>query len=218
MWMCVLSGEHVSSDTALVKGEVRWWRHSIAAPLAHGTFDHWTILAERKPELERYAGGWIRRHLKGYTGMLNLETVGGRIIEAHLRFADQWPDLYGAGWVESVVELYAHGRWNYADSDRGTGYSVVLFGPHGVRYRRPDAEFERDLRADRDVSSVQFTFFEGMPPRQHAMPPGGFRLAIVNCWRLEAGLAARERLALHFWATQRIEPHRRRADRLHAHR
>ena len=27
--------------------------------------------------------------------MINLETIGGRIIEVHLRFADQWPDLYG---------------------------------------------------------------------------------------------------------------------------
>ncbi len=26
------------------------------------------------------------------------------------------------------------------------------------------------------------------------MPPGGFRLALVNCWDLQAGLAVRERL------------------------
>jgi hypothetical protein len=51
----------------------------------------------------------VHRHLGGYTGMLNVETIGGTIIEAHLRFADQWPDLYGAGWVEAVVGLYEHG-------------------------------------------------------------------------------------------------------------
>jgi hypothetical protein len=27
------------------------------------------------------------------------------------------------------------------------------------------------------------------------MPPGGFRLAIVNCWDLAVGLLVRERLA-----------------------
>jgi hypothetical protein len=42
------------------------------------------------------------------------------------------------------------------------------------------------------------------------MPPGGFRLAIVNCWTLAAGVAARERLALRFWATQKIVPRRPR--------
>ena len=39
--------------------------------------------------------------------MVNLETIGARIIEVHLRFADQWPDLYGGEpWVESLVRLY----------------------------------------------------------------------------------------------------------------
>ncbi len=47
--------------------------------------------------------------MHGYTGMMNFETIGGLIIEAHLRFADQWCDLYGEGWVEALVELYAAG-------------------------------------------------------------------------------------------------------------
>ena len=49
------------------------------------------------PESKRIAAHGCEKHLAGYTGMLNLETIGGTIIEAHLRFADQWPDLYGAG-------------------------------------------------------------------------------------------------------------------------
>jgi hypothetical protein len=46
------------------------------------------------------------------------------------------------------------------------------------------------------VASVQITFHEDKPADQHAMPPGGFRLAIVNCWDLEVGRAAREKLAM----------------------
>ena len=46
--------------------------------------------------------------------------------------------LYGAGWVDALVRLY-HERtsWDFADDDRRDGYSVVLFGPHGPRYRHP---------------------------------------------------------------------------------
>src|SRR5258708_21044666 len=69
--------------------------------------------------------------------MLNLETIGGRIIEAHLRFADQWPDLYGAGWVEAVIRLYAERRWQFDDSARRTGYSIMLFVAHCGRHRHP---------------------------------------------------------------------------------
>ena len=44
------------------------------------------------------------------------------------------------------------------------------------------------------VASVQITFHEDKLPARHAMPPGGFRLAIVNAWSRPAGLAARELL------------------------
>ena len=48
------------------------------------------------------------------------------------------------------------------------------------------------------VSSVQITFHEERDPAHHAMPPGGFRLAIVNAHTLQAGCDARERLRLYF--------------------
>jgi len=44
------------------------------------------------------------------------------------------------------------------------------------------------------VTSVQTTFHEDWAPERHAMPPGGFRLAVINCWDRAVGLAARERL------------------------
>jgi hypothetical protein len=44
------------------------------------------------------------------------------------------------------------------------------------------------------VTSVQITFHEDRTPESHAMPPGGFRLAIVNGFDLSATLAARTRL------------------------
>lgn len=202
MWMPLLSGEHVSTDVAVVDGEPQWWRHTTGKSLDGGVFDYWTVLAESRPELEAYCGQWLQRNLKGYTGFLNLETIGGRIIEAHLRFADQWPDLYGPGWLDAVVELYVHGRWQFADPDRRDGYSVVLFGGHGPQYEPIDSERIDDLAREPGVSSIQVTFHVDKPPELHAMPPGGFRLAIINCWDLDMGFLIRERLALLFWTGQ----------------
>jgi hypothetical protein len=200
-WCTLLTGAHVSSDAALVNGEPRWWRHTSGATAPGGTFDHWTIHAEAMPSIEDWCGAWARRHLAGYTGMVNFETIGGRIIEAHLRFADQWPDLYGAGWVEAVIQLHVTGEWDYADTDRRDGYSVVLFGPHGPHYRHPPPSLVDAVRGMPGVSSVQITFHEERAPAHHAMPPGGFRLAIVNAHSLPAGQAARETLRRHFIPT-----------------
>jgi len=204
MWMDLAEGEHVSSDAVVIGGEAQWWRHTIGNALGEGVFDYWTILAEERPAIEEYCGAWLRKNLKGYSGAVNLETIGGNIIEVHLRFADQWPDLYGDGWLAAIVELYTRRRWRFADTDRRDGYSVVLFGAHGVPYRHPSATMVDEIRARPDVTSVQITFHQDLPPEQHAMPPGGFRLAIVNCRRLEAGLKAREDLALAFWSTQSL--------------
>jgi hypothetical protein len=33
----------------------------------------------------------------------------------------------------------------------------------------------------------------------HSMPPGGLRLAVINCFDLEAGMAAREMLKKWFF-------------------
>lgn len=204
MWMELLEGRHVSSDVALVNGLPCWWRHSEGMSLGGGMFDHWTIAAAAEPGIEAWCGTWAREHLAGYTGMANFETIGGRIIEVHLRFADQWPDLYGAGWLDALVRLYRDGLWRFDDADRRDGYSVVLFGGHGIAYRHPPAALVEELRAAFGVSSVQITFHADRPPRAHAMPPGGFRLAIVNCHDLEAGRQAREKLALAFWSTQSL--------------
>ena len=194
-WCTLLTGRHVSSDVALVDGVPRWWRHTTGVTAPGGTFDYWHIHAEPVPEIETWCGAWAARHLRGYTGMANVETIGGRIIEAHLRFADQWPDLNGPGWVEALIRLYATGAWSYQDPAPRDGYSVVLFGPHGPRYRHPPQELVDRVTALPGVSSVQITFHEDKDPAHHAMPPGGFRLAIVNATDLDAGRAGRALLA-----------------------
>ncbi len=199
-WMTLLEGRHVSSDVAVVEGERRWWRHVTGKPAGEGTFDYWTVHAESDAEIEHRAGAWVRKHLTGYTGMLNLETIGATIIEAHLRFADQWPDLYGAGWVEAVVRLYETGTWDFADANRKGGYSVVLFGPSGVHYRHPPQSLLDEIKRTPGITSVQITFHEDLPPERHSMPPGGFRLAVVNGVDLAAAIAARERLKGFFLA------------------
>ena len=193
-WCELLTGRHVSSDVALVDGEPQWWRHTEGIATAGGTFDYWHIHAADMPAIEAWCGPWSRKHLRGYTGMANLETIGGKIIEAHLRFADQWPDLNGDNWVSAVIRLYAEGIWDFPDSDRCDGYSVVLFAPHGPRYRHPPASLVEDIERQPGVTSVQITFHEHKDPALHAMPPGGFRVAIVNCTDLAAGRSAREQL------------------------
>ena len=195
MWMPLLEGDHVSTDCAVRDGRMVWCRQATGVASDRGTFRHWTIHARGSGALAAALENWIARHMQGYSGMMNFETIGGTIIEAHLRFADQWCDLYGAGWVEALVRLYAEIRWDFADEDRRDGFSVPLFARHGHGYTHPPAALQAEVRAMPQVKSLQITFHEDKPSEDHAMPPGGFRLAVINATDLRAAMAARRRLA-----------------------
>ncbi len=196
MWMKLLQGAHVSTDLAVVGGKIGWCRHTTGVTGARGTFDYWTVHAKPKPALEAYLGEWVGRNLSGFTGIVNLETIGGRIIECHLRMSEQWLDLNGKGWLAAVVRLYSHGVWRFRE-ERRPGYSVVLFGAHGVEWRI-DRSVVRGLLEIADVSSIQITFDDAISHQAHAMPPGGFRLAIINCWDLAVGKRVRALLKEEF--------------------
>jgi hypothetical protein len=173
-------------------------------PTYDGMFDYWTVHSGPQPSLAAHLKAWIASNLAGYTGLVNLETIGTIIIDAHLRFADQWPDLYGPGWVEALVGLYATGAWRFADSGRRDGYSIALFMPHGQRFRHPPPKLADEVSAAPGISSIQITFHEDHEPESHSMPPGGFRVALVNAWDLDAGSRARQRLAKWFEGDGRI--------------
>lgn len=84
MWSEICKGEHVSTDVAIINGGVVWLAHTVGYPLDNGTFDYWELV-EGRPALDATLIPFITKHFGGYTGMANLETMGGRIIEVYLK-------------------------------------------------------------------------------------------------------------------------------------
>jgi hypothetical protein len=206
MWMDLFTGPHLSTDCAVVNGNVAWIRHATGETWNDGMFKHWTIHAEDDRSLSRYISEWVALQLRRYTGMVNIETIGGRIIEVQLRFADQWCDLYGRSWFDAVVNLYDHKGWSLANEDRKLGYSVPLFARHGTVPRYPSLQDQLAIRSMPGVASLQITFHESKRGEEHPMPPGGFRLGLVNSWTLDAGFAARQSLAQAFEGVEVMIP------------
>ncbi len=205
-WLPLLKGTHISSDCALENGEIKWTRHATGISIGDGMFAHWILEAEPNPPLETYLTHWVHANMAGYTGMMNFETIGGKIIEVHLRFADQWCDLNGPGWIEAVIRLYAKGVWQLQNEHRHTGYSLPLFAHPQHGFRHPPPKQQALIRAMPHVSSLQITFHESKKLDEHPMPPGGFRLGLVNAWNLEAGRAAVDQLAKCFPDANLIRP------------
>ena len=195
-WMTLLDGRHVSSDIALVDGEPRWWRHVTGKPAGEGTFDYWIVHAGPDAGIETHCGEWVRKISPAIPACSISKPSAIPSSKRICVFPTNGPIFMARAGSMPWSALRA--AWDFPDDDRSEGYSVVLFGPNGRRYRHPPPAVVDEVKAIPGVTSVQITFHEDRAPELHAMPPGGFRLAIVNGFDLRAALAGRDRLKEYF--------------------
>ena len=126
-WCERLEGEHTSTDCLVREGEVVWLAHTSASERKdHERPLYWDVGVER-PELDARVRDWVARHLTGYTGLCNLEMIGGRPIEAHLRGSNGFLELYGPAFVPAWVALMDGEPFQAPPSVPG-GLVISLFG------------------------------------------------------------------------------------------
>lgn len=180
LWMPVLEGVQCSTDIAVVNGHIKWHYTMEAIKDEHGSFmvfrsyDHYDIDKIRP---------WVLKHLKGYTGMINVECIGGVPIEVHLRFSPQFVELYGGDcWLRAVVALYEKKRWDLS-IDMPRGYSYVLRVPKTHTMDEWVPEFSPSLieALEQEGVFIQLVYERGVPLKNNlANDMRTYRLAVVN--------------------------------------
>ena len=148
-WCQRLEGAHTSTDCLVEHGQVRWFAHTrgsdekdAARPI------YWEIgvnLSEREP----WIADWVRRNLSGYIGICNIELIGGRPIEAHLRGSNGFFDFYGPEFIPAWVALCDGEPWNPPPAVPG-GFIISVFGDAdlGEANRKAAADASVDLQPD----------------------------------------------------------------------
>ena len=154
-WMRLLEGRHVSSDLAVVDGEPRWWRHVTGKPAGEGTFDYWTIHAEPEPRSKRAAAHGYEKISPAIPACSISKPSAAQSSRSICALPISGPISMGPAGSMRWCGLYEHGIWDFADDgDRRGGYSVVLFGPNGVRYCHPPSALHRSHQARFRASPV----------------------------------------------------------------
>lgn len=101
--------------------------------------------------------------LDGYTGYFNYETIGGYVIEAHLRPSMQFFDICG-GLIEHR--------------------SPTIFTPtYSIVYRRKDDVIYTSYPTTQlyaGVTSVQYCFEPGVPLSKYDQDPVSYRYMVIN--------------------------------------
>ena len=195
-WCTLLTGAHVSTDVAWWTARRVWWRHTT------GATGHWRhVRSLDRPRRARCrtsegagAAAWARK----------TSCVATPAWQTSRPSADASSRRICASPTNGPISTVPAGsrRWSAACRPAmdlsptpiaPDGYSVVLFGPHGPRYRHPPASSWTKCAPCRVFPACRSPSTR-TGPEHHAMPPGGFRLAIVNCHDLRAGRDAREAL------------------------
>jgi hypothetical protein len=110
-WTEYLTGDHLSIDLFLKEGKILRVFCFKGYVAEKGMFDYWRFIPDY-PLPDRITG-WFRKHLRGYTGCVNIETIGENMIECHLRYGDiNFFDLYflrrngDCPITKSIINLY----------------------------------------------------------------------------------------------------------------
>ena len=166
-WCERLVGAHTSSDCLVQAGEPRWFAHTRGSDEKDASRSiYWEVGAEL-PDAEAWIADWVRRNLAGYTGICNIELIGGRPIEAHLRGSNGFFDLYGPDFIPAWVAL-ADGQGFSPPPPIQGGYVISVFG-------------EADLSGE----VLRAAEAAGVKVQPDPSTPG--RAAILRCRERDAG-------------------------------
>ncbi|NJO62897.1 MAG: hypothetical protein HC836_33150 [Richelia sp. RM2_1_2] len=176
-WMEYLYPPHISTDVVFKKGTSVWWGHTIAHKIDDTRFDLWEFCGDTRFEsLEKYIREWAKCNISNYTGVFNFETLDEKIIDAHPRMSVQFINLYNDNWLQSVVDLYCHNRWDYNSKEK-KGYSMPIWSNDYIDLEMQDAFLCSMLSNVISIHITSETVFQ---------PPTGFRIAVVNGHELES--------------------------------
>lgn len=173
-WSERLAGTHTSSDCLVQEGEPSWFAHTRGSDEKDASRPiYWEIGADL-PDVEDWISAWVCRNLAGYTGICNIELIGGKPIEAHLRGSNGFFDLYGPHFMPAWVALVDGDDFSPPPPIPG-GYVISVFGEANLSDEHLQAAESMGVKVQPDPST-----------------PG--RAAILRCLEREAGFEVYHRL------------------------
>lgn len=147
-WTEVFEGPQTSTDCLLLDGKVLWLGHTLASATKHKQRPvSWQLGIELDDEAKLIS--LVESQLGGYTGICNLERIGERVIEMHLRGSNGFFDLYPESFLSSWVRLVDEKSWVSPGALRpGCVYSVFGEGKANLDLESLAQRHGVSIRAD----------------------------------------------------------------------
>jgi hypothetical protein len=152
-WCECLEGPHTSSDCLVQDGCAVWFAHTRGSDEKDRERPIYWEVGAALPDLEPLIVDWIARHLKGYKGLCNLEMIGGRPIEVHLRGSNGFFDFYGPDFIPAWIALVDGGAFTPPPPIPG-GVVISVFGEVAIDEAQREAAAGQGVRVDLDTRTA----------------------------------------------------------------
>lgn len=187
-WMKYLEGPSTSTDVILKDGKIVWsctFKGYIGDE--PGVYSHWKLKKQnyRLPKTERR---FIKEKLAGYTGIVNIESIQGHIIESHLRMGDL-DHIVEMNALRALVKFYQTDGLEWDLDDTSFKPCKVYLVPV---FLKPDEEFileEKEVKLNA-IGCISYQIDTGTT----AHPPTKRRVVLLTCSQLDLGFQARDRI------------------------
>lgn len=212
-WTEFLTGDHLSIDIIILRGKIKkaiaFKGHFDSKKI--GTFEYWESLPDYT--LSSHLAEWIKDNFKSFTGIINIETIGDKIIECHLRMGDlNQLDIYNymyfgnAVLFKSIIDLYEKEEWNLKKNyEVPKIYLIPIFVDHDI--------YESVKKIDKfddvfDIAERYYSVFMiQRDPKEFytSSPDGGIRVYNLTCFDLQDGMKCKKKILNHLKVSQSLQ-------------
>ena len=172
---CILTGEHISSDVVFDGDELIDYYSFVCHYDRYGSLILFESTEKKPPKklLEKMSKiGRGRR-------VMNVETIGNKPLEIHLRPSIQFYDISG-GLLKNLPSFIKGDSWNKVH--RGRTYSRVFRRREDARAARPRSQ----PKIPKGVRSVQYCWEKQQKLSKHGQDGKSFRYMVINGSNLRA--------------------------------
>lgn len=94
-------GDHVSTDVVIRDGVAEWGVDAYAGRTDRlGVFKRWTVAGFCQPRVSIH----VPNDMRYFTGCINVERIGGRVIEVHFRPTLELFPIYGDEVIDALID------------------------------------------------------------------------------------------------------------------
>ena len=180
-WTEILKGNHISLDVFYNKHGIQKTIAFRGYPGKLFTFLCWEYLPNY--EVPDNIIEWIKINMKCYIGVFNIEIIGNKIIECHLRMGDL-NQFQSEKLTNEVIKCYKNMKISHVDLPKIYLIPIFVEKNHYKKLKKEDIWYCSRITNTRDIV---LNYFIDPPPSNTSNPIGGDRICNLTVTDVRKG-------------------------------